>query len=130
MHSCVVLFQRIVGKLVSPSAEWEHYGKAEEGIGSRVLQPGFIMKSGQVIKGALMLTASKKIICQPWDFRISTLPVIFHHITDAKPSVFKFWNFLFCTHSLKSAAVFLKNLIIMPLRGCILHPYSLLELNP
>lgn len=46
MCSCVILFQRIVGRLVCPSAELEYDGKEAEDIGTGVLQPGFVL-SGQ-----------------------------------------------------------------------------------
>lgn len=69
-----------------------------EGVGTGVLQPGFVMRSGHVIGGVVAWTEPKQSVCQPWDFRLSSLPMIF----TKKPQLSNFGTFYFSTLFLKS----------------------------
>lgn len=95
-------FRESWGKFVCPCAEWECDTKAVEGIGTGMLQPAFIMKSGQVIKGSCGINCIKRKYLSAMGLQNFSPAHDFHQIAVAKPAVFKFWNFLLCTLWFKS----------------------------
>lgn len=115
-----------------------------KGIGTGVPQPGFKIEEWSSNKGSSGINWIKGKYLSAKRFQNFSPACDFHQIAVAKTSVFKFWNFLFCTLCLKSdmlqysqkafALFFLSSWDIMRLRcnhrGCISHPYSCLELDP